>query len=148
MWPISAWTIRSYRRRYHAALLVLLGVYRYGLLSSAEQMNVEDEVARILKRSPVPYVWHRKSADWSARAAYRAVAMARLGFDTKVPGKDWAAVLPFFWKLNPAFICLAFRRFDPATEDAKSLLASSGYDTSSDKPMTKHAFDELKRRHP
>ena len=148
MWPLSAWKNRLYRRRYRAALLVLLGVYRYGLLSRVEQMKVEAEVARILKRTPVPYVWHRKSVDWSGRAAFRAVAMARLGLSTKVPGQDWPALLPFLWKRNPAFIWLAFRWFDSATEDAKSLLASNGYDTSGDEPMTQHAFDELKRRYP
>jgi hypothetical protein len=117
----------SRRRRYRAALAVLVALHAYDRLTLNQQASVEEELAAWYRRfSEFPYSVVSKQVDVLTLASLRAFAMARLGLSTGVPGHTWADLLPFWWRRSPGMLALAFQRFHPGTGDALAYLSAKG----------------------
>jgi hypothetical protein len=137
MWPFSLLTIireRAYRRKFRAAVIVLLGVHFFDRLSALDRSRVEHEVDAMLDGSAVAPAELRSGASWDYMAAFRAVAMARLGIQPGSNPRFWQELLPkrgllqAFAPLDtrPADIALQFHPFDQATVDARRFLTDNG----------------------
>ncbi|MEK8035034.1 hypothetical protein AACH06_29815 [Ideonella sp. DXS29W] len=130
MFPFALIARIRHRRRYKAALAVLLGMHAYERLSPKHQALVEEWLADWHRRfSEYPYsVVRSKMVTPFNLAAMRAWAMARLGFGTGVEGVSWGELLPLSrGRLSgPGIVALAFQQFHPATGDAVAFLEQRG----------------------
>ncbi len=114
------------RRRFRAAMLVLLGQHVFEELSNVEKARVDcmaDEINRDA-HNDYPYLVRQRKVDPSAsddwRFVWRARAMGALGIPTGIVGLNWKEL--FSGRRNPVFDFLAFRRFHRATDDAIAFL--------------------------
>jgi hypothetical protein len=117
-----------HRRRYRAALTILLGLHAFARLSLAHQSLVEEWLTEWCHRySEFPYsVIRSKLSTPFTLASMRALAMARLGFGTGVEGVSWGELLPRGWKSGRGATPLGFEQFHPATGDALAFLEQRG----------------------
>ncbi len=128
MWPLTIFRKRRYERRFRAAVLIFLGVYKFGQLGLAERLDIDHEVDEMFKRIPETPASMRSGMTWDGMGAWRAVAMARL--KKPLDGElSWEQLLqpwrrsPFFWfDGRPSRIWMDFRLFEQATIDARSYL--------------------------
>ena len=116
-----------HKRRYRAALAVLLATHVFAELNAEEQSRVDDELVNIYRPVGV-YPWWRFRSDVpeATRAAERAVAMWRLGISTGAHGLTWSDALSEKWMHSPWKLGAAFRAFHPATEEAIASLRAHG----------------------
>lgn len=116
-----------HRRRYKAALAVLLATHVFAKLNAEERSRVDDELVNIYRRVGV-YPWWRFRSDVpeAVRAAERAVAMWRLGIPTGAHGLTWSDTLSEKWMQSPWKLGSVFRAFHPATEEAIASLRAHG----------------------
>ena len=130
-------------------MVVLLGVHAFDRLGPEQKTKVEAGVRDLLK-----YVWGggiaglRRWGSWDARAAYRAVAMARLKIAPRIGDLTWEALLPKprpwrLWRQIPPIIVFAFYPMDPATENAKEYLRANGVDVPNEDPWERGNLDPL-----
>lgn len=154
---------RRYRRAFNAALVVLIGKYVFERLDAEQRRAVDGEVDRNIRvELQVPRV-DRKWFGWADLGAVRAVAMARLGLSTGVPGYTWDELLSRYWwwkkvqlqwsQQQPAdvrdgAVDMDFHPFHPATEDAKAFMRRNGYlipdyDPAPPNPGPARYFDPL-----
>ena len=148
MWPFSFIQRRQYQLRYRAALAVLLGVHQYEQLSGADKALVEAEVDKIFSRVTLARAEFEAFAGWDLTAAYRAVGMASLGITPCIDSLDWEQLLRKTWRYSPTFLFNEFRRYHPATVDAKEFLSTAGLHIPAGGPMDKTDLDALKARYP
>ncbi len=137
------------RRRYRAALAVLVALHAYDRLTQKQQASVEEELAAWFRRfSEFPYSFVSKRVDILDRAALHAFGMARLGLSTSVPGHSWKDLLPFWWRHSPGMLGLAFRRFHPGTGDALAYLGNKGVQFPAELGIGPEWLAAAKARHP
>ena len=135
---------RRYRRAFNGALIPLIGTYVFERLDEEKRRAIDAEVDRNLNlevQMP-PASIDRKWGSWSWIGAERAVAMARLGIPTGIPGYAWDDLLaPYrYWKevrtsfFQPKPVDMRgmaaggdFHPFHQATEDAKDFMRKNGY---------------------
>jgi hypothetical protein len=111
--------------------LVLLGVAVYRRLGRNEQAAVDREVQRMLEPAGVAFPSFEVNFPVPLKAAYRAIAMHRLGFATGSPLFSWE-------KLQadgplPALLS-SFRRSSPELGEARRALQAAGFSLSEDEP--------------
>ena len=59
-WPLTALLFSTYRRRYHAALIVLLGQQTFEKLSPQDRIRVDEDVDENWRGTDTPVVAYRK----------------------------------------------------------------------------------------
>ena len=136
MWLVDRFAQRKYNRRYHAALVVLLGTVLFEGLGDKDRARVEVDVDDNFNRTDTPAIATRRLLGQDLIAAHRAVAMARL--DVKLPFCElsWEQLLKPWrgWKKVPEFtgrvydsradaLVNDYRIFDSATSDARKFLS-------------------------
>ena len=124
MWPFSFFAERIYRRRYNAALLVLLAASMMQRMNDSQRTAVESEVRNITRHYSIVAWPARKWSPTPANAILRAQALAQLGIEPSISSVRWEDLFKP-WS-RPEFVWLDFRRFHPATERAKAFLKESG----------------------
>ncbi len=144
MWPFTIIAERKYRRRYNAAIVVLLGAHVFENLASERRASVEAEVNNNFDKSDTPAIASRRVFEPDAMTAHRAAAMDRLGFDLNFDNLSWSQLLePWrMWRKIPEFtgriydsradmLLNDYRLTHSATEDAKQLLRDHGIECPS-----------------
>lgn len=121
MWPWDFFQRRRYQRAFDAALVVFLAAHMFDRMSSAERLQVDDEVDSILKRTTVPSAAHRRWATPDARALFRAIAMANLGIEPVLAGFTWKALMRH-WPLLRIALFFDFHPYAQPTWDAEEFL--------------------------
>ena len=132
------------RRRFDAALTVLLGIHAFRRLNADDKAKVETWLSAQFKgfaKSEYPYFVLRQTIGESSDliAGMRADAMARLGMPTGVEGLKWYEFLGS---------AQSFRRFDPATQAAANFLQANGITLDDDNAETKDWMDLMRTRYP
>jgi hypothetical protein len=142
MWPFDQLRARKYKRRYHAALIVLLGTYMPRRLTADQRRQVESEVDANMNRTPQPAAAWRKGGGPDQIAAFRAAAMQKVGIAPLAAGLSWERLFePWsFWRIRTAWPDLRafdmlpisvntdYRPMHPATADARAFLRENGLD--------------------
>jgi len=139
IWPFSVLQRRKYDREFNAALIVLLGTYRFARLSAEEKARVDREVNDILKVDPDYVSDIRQWRALDSIGAFRGIAMARLGIATGISGPAWQEMLRFWeetfldlaiWErdMRTGFVLWDYRAGSTATADAKRYLRQHGLD--------------------
>ena len=130
-------------------MAVLVSVHAYARLSQSEQQRVEDFLVEYFKtRSEIPYRVLRKRNSLEFLAAYRALAMSRLGYGTGIDAVQWNELLSPGWRYLPAMLAYAFRRFHPATDEAMAELKKIGIEVAYASTMGSQWLTEMKERYP
>jgi hypothetical protein len=139
------------QRRYDSALIVLLALNLFERLSPVDQQNVEHVLIEVFrKRAPDPYTAWRDIVGPSSDlvAILRGIAMAKLELPTGIDGLDWRSFVPSPWLRNPLRALHAFRRFDPATDEAADFLRSKGLALAEPSDHGARWMDEMRTRYP
>jgi hypothetical protein len=121
------WLPATHKRRYHAALAVLLGIYVYDALSKLQRVEVEGEIVELLKPFGV-YPWWSSRKDISPQilAPDRALAMARLNLPTGLVGLEWNDVVHPWHVSNPAQLRQDLRLYTVEVDEAVATLEAHG----------------------
>lgn len=115
------------RRRFRAALGILVAMHAYSRLTPQQQAQVEDFLVDwYSRRAEIPYAVIRGKSAALELAAPRAFAMGCLNFDTGLPGHKWSDLLPRTWIASPDELAFRFERFHPGTGDALRYLSERG----------------------
>jgi hypothetical protein len=119
------------RRRYAAALTIIIAGYTYSLLTAIERQKVDEAVSKILTGTlggASPFVFQRFYSA-SLKAACRAFAMAELHIPPAIPGESWNLPKKRWWMSPTPFDLLRnYRMSDNATTRAQVYLAARGVD--------------------
>ena len=149
MWPFSTFRKRVHARRKAAARAVLVSAHSYAELTPDRRQKVEDFLIEYFKtHSEIPYTVLRDRASFEYLAAYRALAMSRLGYATGTTGLDWNELLLTSWRLLPATLATDFQRFHAATDEAIEELKVRGIEISDSSTMGSRWLESLKQQYP
>ena len=138
-WPLTALLFSTYRRRYHAALIVLLGQQTFEKLTPQDRIRVDEDVDENWRGTDTPVVAYRKLIPPDMLCADRAAAMDRLGIPPCIAAVTWKELFePWrYWRSVPwgsgrkvddraNCVIMNYRIFHPANDDAKKFLQEQG----------------------
>ena len=138
-WPLTALIFATYRRRYHAALIVLVGDQTFEKLSPADRIRVDEDVDQNWRGTDMPPAAWRTITPPDVMSADRAAAMDRLGIAPCIAAVTWKELFEPWWYLRSVRLAgggrvderagwamMNYRMFDQATEDAKKFLRDQG----------------------
>ena len=138
-WPLTALLFTTYRRRYHAAMIVLLGHQTFDKLAPQDRIRVDQDVDENWNGTDTPAVAYRKLIPPDMLCAERAAAMDRLGIPPCIAAVTWKELFePWrYWRRirwasgrkvdeRAGFAIMNYRIFHPANEDAKKFLQEQG----------------------
>ena len=135
MWPVELLQRRAARRRYAAAMAVLLSANAYAKLSPTERLRVDAEYSKLLGYAGIATVSFRRFAPWPARAIERGWAMARLGLSTQIPTIPWPEKFyRSFLAGGPGMLFFDFRRTSAETDEVAHCLRQQGAEIPSPLP--------------
>ena len=107
-------------------MALLVSAHAFAGLPLSGQQRVEEFLDEYFKtRSEIPYRVLRKRDSFESSAAYRALAMCRLGYGTGIDGVEWNQLLCPAWLRLPTMLAYDFRRFHPGTDEAIVQLANA-----------------------
>jgi hypothetical protein len=138
-WPLTALLFTTYRRRYHAALIILLGQQTFEKLTPEDRIRVDAEVDENWRGTDTPPVAYRKLIPPDMLCAEQAAAMDRLDIPPCIAAVTWKDLFePWrFWRAirfgsgrkvdeRAGWVIMDYRIFDPANDDAKKFLEEQG----------------------
>ena len=150
VWPFDVFARRSHRRRFNAAVVIMLGTYYFEELDEAARTRIDAEADRVAGQLPSawPAFGHVRDFGWPWNAAFRSIAMARL----RVPlrqGLFWhellhpwrrSARVRWNWPFGPVLeerqnaVMRDFHFFHETTREAKAYLRSIGLKAPEEDP--------------
>jgi hypothetical protein len=138
-WPLTALRFGTYRRRYHAALIVFLGQQTFEKLAPQDRIRVDADVDENWRGTDTPVVAHRKLIPPDLLSADRAAAMDRLGIPPCVAALTWKELFePWrYWRRiswasgrrvddRADCVIMDYRIYHPANDDARKFLREQG----------------------
>ena len=130
MWLTQHLERRARKRRFGAAIAILLSANAYAKLLPPARLRVDVEFAKLLGGAGVSTVESRRFGSWSARALEHGWAMARLGMDTGLADVPWPQEFrrPRFFSPGPVTLDFFFRRSSVEALQAVEYLRARGAD--------------------